>query len=416
MKYILISALLILANLNFAQDTTEVVPNGTEGVTMEVGKLDSTLTIGNWYEFDGPGSSLKLGGGFLYEYAGYIQDDVSKEQISMEPEFKVRDFRFTMSGRVKTDRFITWKLGIMFDGATNSWLMRETGVMVGVPELSGYVFIGRTKEGFSLNKVMNGYAGWTMERQMALDVIPILGDGIKLMGFLPKQKIFWNIGAFADWLSEPQSFSTYNWQFAIRAGCLPIYSEDKSTILHLGLSYRYGKIDGGAIRVRSRPEANPAPYFIDTETFPSDHSNHFGGEVYFSSGPFMIGSEYYLHQFSSPSTDNPLFEGGEIVAMYVLTGESRPYSTVSGIYAFVPVDKPVFDGGPGAWEVVLRYSILNLNSGTLTGGKFWRITPMINWYLSANVRLEFVYGYGVLDRFNLEGVTQFFQSRIQLML
>ena len=41
---------------------------------------------------------------------------------------------------------------------------------------------------------------------------------------------------------------------------------------------------------------------------------------------------------------------------------------------------------------------------------------MINWYLSQNVRLELAYGYGVLNRFNLEGVTQFFQSRIQFML
>jgi hypothetical protein len=31
------------------------------------------------------------------------------------------------------------------------------------PELLGHVFVGRTKEGFSLNKVMVGYAGWTME-------------------------------------------------------------------------------------------------------------------------------------------------------------------------------------------------------------------------------------------------------------
>src|SRR6185295_6044054 len=82
------------------------------------------------------------------------------------------------------------------------WFVRETGVMINVPELWGNIFIGRTKEGFSMNKVMNGYAGWTMERQMALDVIPILADGIKWLGYLKKQRIFWNVGAFGDWLSE----------------------------------------------------------------------------------------------------------------------------------------------------------------------------------------------------------------------
>jgi len=40
---------------------------------------------------------------------------------------------------------------------------------------------------------------------------------------------------------------------------------------------------------------------------------------------------------------------------------------------------------------------------------------MVNWHLSDNIRLEFAYGYGTLDRFGLEGTTQFFQSRIQLL-
>lgn len=415
-RFLLLCLLLTSPNELFCQDSTEVIPDGTQGETMKISKPDTVLTLGNWYEFDGTLSTLKLGGGFLYDYATYIQDDVSKEQIEMKPEFKVRDFRITMSGRVKVERFLTWKLGIMYDAPTSSWLIRETGVMVGVPELSGYVFVGRTKEGFSLNKVMNGYSGWTMERQMALDVIPILADGVKLMGFLPKQRLFWNIGVFTDWLSEQQSFSTYNWQFAVRVGWLPIYSEINKTILHLGVSYRYGEVDNGEIRVRSRPESITAPYFIDTEKFPAHHSNQVGGEIYFSSGPWLLGSEFYLHHFSSVQTDNPSFQGGDVAVCYLITGESRAYSTVSGIYGFVPVNKSVFDGGPGAWEVVLRFSTLDLNGGTLNGGKFWRITPMVNWYLSENVRLELAYGYGVLNRFNLEGTTQFFQSRIQFML
>ena len=413
--------LMIAPSELFCQDSTEVIPDGTQGETMEIGKVDTVLTLGNWYEFDGPLSTLKIGGGFLYEFAGYSQDAVGKQQMDsanvvLKSAFKVRDFRITMSGRVKVKRFLTWKLGIMYDGQTSSWFIRETGIMVGVPELSGYIFVGRTKEGFSLNKVMNGYAGWTMERQIAIDVIPILADGIKLMSFLPKQRLFWNIGAYTDWLSESQSFSTYRWQFDIRFGWLPVLSEVDKTLLHLGLNFRFGEPVGGAIRLRSRPEANPAPYFIDTEEFPANHSSHFGWEIYFTSGPWMLGTEYYFHQFSSPETNNPLFQGGEMVASYILTGESRPYSTISGIYGFIPVAKPVFEGGLGAWEVVLQFVTFDLTSGTLSGGKFWRITPMINWYLSANVRLEFEYGYGVLNRFNLEGVTQFFQSRIQLML
>jgi len=40
----------------------------------------------------------------------------------------------------------------------------------------------------------------------------------------------------------------------------------------------------------------------------------------------------------------------------------------------------------------------------------------VNWFLSDNIRLEFAYGYGSLNRFGLVGVTQFFQTRLQLQL
>lgn len=324
------------------------------------------MSFENWNHFDGPLTTLKIGGGFLYEFVGYSQDEAGKQQmdsadVDLAAAFKLRDFRITFSSRLKTKRFITWKAGIMYDGPTSSWFIRETGIMIGVPELSGHIFIGRTKEGFSLNIVMNGYAGWTMERQMALDVIPILADGVKWMGFLPRQRLLWNIGVFADWLSKDQSFATYSWQFATRIGWLPVYSENGKTFLHLSTSYRYGESEGGEIRVRSRPEANPAPYFIDTGKFPAHHSNHIGGEIYLTSGPFKFGSEYYMLMFSSPEKDNPIFQGGDLVARYIITGESRPYSSVSGLYAFAPVNKSVFYGGPGIWEAVLRFSALDLD-------------------------------------------------------
>lgn len=71
-------------------------------------------------------------------------------------------------------------------------------------------------------------------------------------------------------------------------------------------------------------------------------------------------------------------------------------------------------GGPGAWELVSRFSYADLDSGPVQGGIFWRYTPLVNWYMSDNVCLEFEYGYGSLNRFNLVGKTQFFQTRIQL--
>lgn len=406
---------------SFGQET---IPDGTQGEMLEVLTSDTIpkkWKDKRWRLFPGRFSTFKFGGGFLYEFAGYKQDRIAKQQMdsigsALEPAFAIRDFRITASGQLKTRRIISWKAGFMYDDANRQWLVRETGVMIDVPEIWGKFFIGRTKEGFSMNKVMVGYAGWTMERQMAIDVIPILADGIKWLGYLPKPRVFWNAGAYANWLSKGQSFSTFKWQAAVRAGILPLYRPEKNEVLHLGINYRYGVPVNEEIRVRSRPEADPAFHFIDTNKFPSDYSNHIGGEAYYCRGPLMFGSEVYWHGFHSTQVNNPTYFGGEVVVSYMLTGESRPYHPSTAILGFVPVKKSVFKGGPGAWEVLFRASTLDLNGGLIEGGKFWRITPMVNWYLSKDIRVALVYGYGVLDRFQLKGATQFFQSRIQLTL
>jgi phosphate-selective porin OprO/OprP len=222
----------------------------------------------------------------------------------------------------------------------------------GVPELWGIIFVGRTKEGFSMNKVMNGYAGWTMERQMALDVIPILADGVKWLGYLPKSRIFWNVGAFTDWLSKDQSFSTFKSQYALRIGWLPIYTTDKKTVLHLGISYRYGRVDNGEISLSSRPESNPSPKFIDTGKFLSDYSNHIGGEVYFNSGPWMIGSEvlWGINSILPLPTTLFFFRWRCGSQLYDKQVNHVPIVPVLPYFGFVSGEQNLFfKGGPGAW-------------------------------------------------------------------
>ncbi|HET9833410.1 MAG TPA: hypothetical protein VFP91_16940, partial [Vicinamibacterales bacterium] len=162
-----------------------------------------------WNHYDGDFFHIRLGGGYLYEGSAYSQNAASEEQFGLTPETKLRDARIVIKGGFKSKRPITFSVGLMWDMPTQSVLVRETGIMIAAPELFGSIFIGRTKEGFSLNKVMVGYAGWTMERTEANDaMIPILADGIKWLGYVPEKHILWNLGFYTDWLSEGQTFST----------------------------------------------------------------------------------------------------------------------------------------------------------------------------------------------------------------
>ena len=419
LRLLTLIALLAAPGLARAQDATQPSHEATLENAVEAGEADAEeprRKFLHWNEYEGPYFTIRMGAGLLYEIVGYSQDEESKQQFELEPEYKLRDFRFLLKGRFPAlERPVTWCAGIMYDGPTDSWLMRETGVMIAVPELWGYLFIGRTKEGFSLNKVMTGYSGWTMERSTMSDAsIPILADGIKWLGYVPSHGFLWNLGWYHDWLSEGQKFSTYESQIVGRAAWLPIHSEESGRLLHLGVNLRYGKPEEGELQLRSRPEAFPAPYFVDTGLFETSTTRMAGYEAYYRTGPWLFGSEYWLVDVSSRTAGDPRFHGGDVVATWLVTGETRGYNTVGGYFKSVSPARTVFEGGPGAWELVFRLSTIDLDSGTLQGGRFWRFTPMVNWHLSDNLRLELAYGYGELDRFDLLGATQFFQARIQM--
>jgi phosphate-selective porin OprO/OprP len=211
-----------------------------------------------------------------------------------------------------------------------------------------------------------------------------------------------------------QSFSSYSNQVAGRLAWVPIMSEKTDKVLHLGFSVRRGKPKDETLQLRSRPEDFTTSYFVDTGKFPSDHATMFAYEAYYRPGPLLIGSEYFWQKNDAPTVGDPLFHGGDVTVSWLATGETRVYNTKGGFFNQVSPAKPLFQGGPGAWELVGHYSYIDLDSGTLTGGKFWRITSMVNWHMSDQVRLELSYAYGSLNRFNLIGHTNFFQTRLQL--
>jgi phosphate-selective porin OprO/OprP len=366
-----------------------------------------------WNEYEGPLFTLRASAGVILDAGAYAQDDASREQFELEPDWQVRDFRVLLNGRIKTRRAITWSAGFMYDATNDEWLVRQTGVMIAVPELSGHVFVGRSKEGVSLNMVMVGYAGWTMERSTAVvATVPLLADGIKWMGYLPKRRLLYNLGWYTDVLSEGQSFSSYDQQLVARVGFLPIL-EENGTLLHVALAGRYGLVNDRTLRLRSRPELNVAPYFVDTESFAARDTRLVQGEVYYRPGPWLVGTEYFVQRVNALELPDPLFHGGDAVVSWLITGETRKYNTAGGYFLAVSPRRTVFEGGPGAWEAVVRLSYIDLDDGPVRGGRFWRLTPMVNWYLSDNLRLELAYGVGQLDRSGVLGTTQFFQSRLQ---
>ena len=369
----------------------------------------------HWNEYNLGVTTFLFGAAVLTDYASYNQDSASASKFDLERQGKIRDSRFMFFGQLHTERPISWQTGIMYDWAASKWRVRLTMLNVAVPEIKSQFQIGRLKEGLSLNRVISGYDGWTSERFTFSDAaIPLLADGIKWMGYVPQAHVLWNLGYFNNVLSEGESFSYYQQQVVGRLAYLKMDSDTAGTLWHVGGGFHVGKPEHDTLQLKSKPEVFASNSFIDTGKFPATRGTIAGLEAYYRDGPWLYGTEYYREWTASPEAGNPRFHGGDVFVSWIATGETRPYVAPLGTFRAVSPARPVFKGGPGAVEAVVRVSYIDLTSDSLSGGRFWRVTPMVNWHLSDQARLEFSYGISSLDRFGVRSTTEFFQARCQL--
>ncbi len=391
---------------------------GTEPAETDFAENPGRTIKPNWTEYDLRYLTFRWGIYTLEDWGNAIQGDEAREQLEIVEGFKVRDFRVSLSGRFATKRPITYTSGIMYDGPSASWLVRETGIQIGIPELWGNLFVGRQKEGISLSKIAVGYAVWGMERTPITEAtIPILADGVKWLGGLPSKRANWNFAYYYnEWTTSP-STEWYDMAFVGRFVALPVRNDANGTLLHLGVAYHWGQYhDGETGEHRSRPESSTAPYVIDAGTFPADHNHLIGVEAYVRSGSWFGGAEYFFDNVRAPEVGNPLFHGGNVFVTWLMTGEQRPYIDVGGKVGFVKPRHSAFSGGPGAWEALLNFSYADLDDEQVSGGTFWRLTPEINWYLDDMASIRLNYGLGSLDRFGTTELTHFLQGRFEIKI
>src|SRR3954469_13695633 len=88
-----------------AQQADSTAQDTTEAAGVSAGEADADpprRRLVKWNEYEGPLFTLRVGAGFLVDYAGYAQDEASKDQRDLESGFKIRDSRLVISGRIKT--------------------------------------------------------------------------------------------------------------------------------------------------------------------------------------------------------------------------------------------------------------------------------------------------------------------------
>jgi phosphate-selective porin OprO/OprP len=91
-----------------------------------------------------------------------------------------------------------------------------------------------------------------------------------------------------------------------------------------------------------------------------------------------------------------------VQACYFLTGENKQYNRSSGVFGRnIPNENAAWVRGrgfaKGAWQVGVRYSYLDLNSGLIQGGQVQDLTWALNWNLTPNCRLMLNYVTSYID-------------------
>jgi phosphate-selective porin OprO/OprP len=176
-------------------------------------------------------------------------------------------------------------------------------------------------------KVMAGTTPWVQERTFSLDAfVPILADGLKWSGYFPERRIFFQLGLYDDELSEDETFATFDHQVVTRIGWLPISSEEDEKLLHVAVMGRGGHPDEDSLRLRSKPEESRSPFFVDAGVLASDYVQTTGGEIYYREGPWLFGGEYNWERVDTIGGQEEAFHGGNVVAAWIITGETRGYT------------------------------------------------------------------------------------------
>jgi phosphate-selective porin OprO/OprP len=387
-----------------------------------------------WNRFETPWISGLFSGAVVLDRMHWMsQDDASRDQFGDLSTFdggEIRGLRFGLVGTLNMFER-PWVYTIF--GATNAFDKGfESGATddfswfdwrLDIPAINGTtVSIGKQKEPISGERVQSMIFNHMQERSAASDaMMPSRNVGIVWNGggWLPYST--WAVGVFNDWLDAGQDFDESSTQYIGRVTWAPLRTRDDSSLLHLGLGYRYSDAKEG-FRFSTEPEFNQSPAFVDTgfnvdgSVLPADNFKTLNAEVSWRRGPLWLASEFTRTNVVSADLGDPVFDGYWIAGSWTLTGEMRSYNEKNGTFRSIPVSRSVYQGGKGAWEVSARWSSIDLTDGLVDGGSSDIASLGLTWWLTPVFSVSGNYRHirNTLD--GVEGTSSGFSARLLLIL
>ena len=198
---------------------------------------------------------------------------------------------------------------------------------------------------------------------------------------------------------------------AVRGTWNPYYANEGRHVLHFGSSVVFTDDQDNVVRFRNRPEVHEGVRFIDTGNLAVSDYHRYNTEAALVWGSASLQSElYYTTTNGIAGLPDQEFYGAYVFGSYFLTGEHRPYRRTTAVFDrvtpltnFWVVDSDCgTDVGWGAWELVARWSMSDLDDPFLAGrgaaGKLHNVTTGFNWYWNPYTRYMFNWIHAMGDR------------------
>ncbi len=261
-----------------------------------------------------------------------------------------------------------------------------------------------------------------LERASSAEVARSLAGGdtrMAVAAFNGGDRFLWSLAITGNTVSalntQATSFTAANFdeQLGLTARLAGTPFKGKDWLVHMGVNYSsvINPGDAGAsaavrypVQLRERPELRvDGTRLIDTGAMNAQSATETGVELGWQNGPLFAQGEAFNFDIKrkDPATGatDPSFSGWYVEGGWSLTGEARKYNTATAAFdGVVPAHNFDLKAGTwGAWELVARYSTLDLNyhensataADRVRGGEQDIAALGLGWQLNPAVRFVF---------------------------